>query len=76
MLWHGYYGWSSWPMMGGLVFLGCMVLLIAWGIHHAMPRTDGSMFHGKSPLDYLKERYARGEITKEQFEEIKRDLLS
>ncbi len=30
--------------------------------------------HRETPLDILKARYARGEITKEQFEEMKRDL--
>lgn len=29
---------------------------------------------GQAPLDTLKARYAKGEITKEQFEEMKRDL--
>ncbi len=29
---------------------------------------------GQTPLDILKARYAKGEITKEQFEEMKRDL--
>ena len=29
---------------------------------------------GQTPLDILKARYAKGEITKEQFEELKRDL--
>ncbi len=35
-----------------------------------------SMWSGQdeSPLDALKRRYARGEITKEQFEEMKRTL--
>lgn len=75
-MWHGYYG-GGWPMLvGGFLFWGCIVALVAWAIHRLTGRRDDGPYHGKSPLDHLKERYARGEITKREFEEIKRDLFA
>ena len=77
-MWHGNYAWSAWPMLaGGILFWGSIISLIAWGIHRATRHPDSGSRHyyGKAPLDHLKERYAKGEITKLQYEEMKHDLM-
>ncbi len=77
-MWHGFYG-GGWPMLaGGVLFWGSIIFLIAWGIHRTTRHHEaGAQYtYGKSPLDHLKARYAKGEISKEQYEEIKRDLMT
>lgn len=80
MMW-GDYGWG-WGMGFGmisvvlfwvLVILGIVILVkwIAGGSSSASPPPPA-----KTALDILKERYARGEIDKQEFEEKKRDLSS
>ena len=75
--------WGSWTGMGlgfmifgGLIFVAfwvAVIWLIVWGIRRfTEPRASNVV--GKSPLEIAKERYARGEITKEQFEQLKKDL--
>jgi putative membrane protein len=76
-MWEG--GWMGWffgPLMM-IVFLFAaivlIVLVVRWlggtghGAAHHMPPT-------KTPLDILKERFARGEIDKDEFEERRRYL--
>jgi len=76
VMWHGYYYGGGWPMiLGSVLFWGAIIALIAWAIHRLTGRRDDGAYLGISPLDHLKERYARGEITKEEYEQIKRDLL-
>ncbi len=48
-----------------------IVLVVVWLAKSAGKATGGS---SQSPLDILKMRYAKGEITKEQFEEMKQTL--
>lgn len=51
------------------------VLLVVWLVRSLTgPSPTSTATTGLSPLDILKMRYAKGEITKEQFEEMKRDL--
>ena len=66
-----------------ILVLIAVVLLIRWLVTAGGNRTPVSQNpqtpqtpHGtvESALDILKKRYARGEITKEQFELMRRDL--
>jgi putative membrane protein len=87
----GYGGWGMGPgMMGwgygmgwmGMIFMAAfwiavivgIVFLIRWLVvstGSAVNRNQGE----DSALEILKKRYAKGEIKKEEFEEIKRDLI-
>ena len=49
------------------------IILLAKG--YLSPGEKESEPMGESALDVLKKRYARGEISKEEFEEKKRDLM-
>lgn len=72
-------GFSGWMMFGGvfmLVFWGGLIALIVWGITKITRKTDSGrkVSEQSDPLDIAKERYARGEITKKEFEQLKKDL--
>ena len=59
----------------GLVIWGIISLARgSFGGGHACGHDHGGVAHEKSPLDILKERYAKGEINKQEFEEKKKDL--
>lgn len=53
-----------------------IIALIVWGVI-ALSRRGSSMSEmppKREPLDIARERYAKGEITKEEFEEIRKSL--
>ncbi|MCR4281337.1 MAG: SHOCT domain-containing protein [Candidatus Kaiserbacteria bacterium] len=61
--------------IGMLAFWALVIAGIVWLVRNASGTSNGSTTsaHG-SPLDILKTRYAKGEITKEQFESMKKDI--
>ncbi|HET7833310.1 MAG TPA: SHOCT domain-containing protein [Gallionella sp.] len=71
----GYYGWGWGMGISMLLFwvlvIAAIVLLIKFTASGGVDRS-----REKSALDILKERYARGEIEREEFEQKKRDLES
>ena len=71
------YDFGGWGMLFGgilmLLFWGGIIALIVWGVTK-LTRHDNNTIRSSNPLDLVKERYARGEITKDQFEQLKKDL--
>ena len=75
-----YVGWGMdrgggiW-MIGGLLLLIGLVILVVWAVNKLSARDRPSSRPSSStPLEILRERFARGEITAEQFEQAKKTL--
>ena len=68
---HGGWGWAwvAFGMAWMVLFWGGIIAVVVW----AISRGTGN-WEGRSPLDIAKERYARGEITQEQFQQLQKDL--
>ena len=78
----GYGGWNNMMGWNGLGLLGWIPMLLFWtllilGVVALFRYLGGSTRIGNketAPFDILKERYAKGEIDKKEFEEMKKEL--
>ncbi len=67
-------------LFGGLLMLAFWVLIIGGAVWWVVTLARGTATNAhppgsaQTPLEILRMRYAKGEITKEQFDEMKRDL--
>ena len=72
---HFGYGWG---MGFGWIFMIIFWVVVIIGVVYLIKLISGgtkSEEKTESALDILKKRYAKGEISKEEFEEKKKDLL-
>jgi putative membrane protein len=77
MMWQYGAGWGWWMAFGWIwmiVFWG----LIIWGVYTLVSKLSGSRGESTPPretaMDILQRRYASGELTREQFDEMREHL--
>mgnify|MGYP001545770515 CR=1 FL=1 len=70
----GWFGMIFMIIFWGLIIVG-LVLLIRWLIQNTSSRTSSDVSTGSKAMDILKERYAKGEINRDEFESMKKDLF-
>ncbi len=72
-------GWWMFPMAMPIIMLVVLVLVLYFLLGRGFRPPWWDRYPGRdsgSALDILKKRYAKGEITKDEFEQMKKDLLS
>ncbi len=69
--WHMGTGWWIVMPIMMVIFWGGVIAVAVWGIR----QFTGDRRRDRSALDIAKERLARGEITKEEFDRIRGDLV-
>jgi len=78
--WGGYgaaYG-NPWGSLFSFIFMALFMVALVVGVLYMLRHTDRHHQHGESTqtsaLDLLNQRYAKGEITQEEYKTIKKDL--
>ena len=70
MMWNWGPG-AGWMLLFMALFWGATILLVIWGVRQF---TSSSRQDRSTALGILEERYARGEIEREEFESRRQDL--
>ena len=73
MMWWPFGMTIGWGMIvWAVVFWGGLIALIVWAVRKLTERSSSTA--KSDPMDIAKERYAKGEISRAEFEQIKNDL--
>lgn len=77
-MWHAREGMGWWMVFGGVLWLmvwGAVIYLIAKASGN-WRYADRRVTSRDEPVEIARRRYAAGEITKEQYERLRSDLMS
>ena len=61
-------------MLLWLLVIAGIVVLVVWAVRSSQGRSSGAPSAEPDAMEIARRRYARGEISKEQFEQLKQDL--
>jgi putative membrane protein len=70
----GMMGWGLLGLLFGLLVLFLFVLAAAYGVKWVWGQRPSGIYGQENALDILKKRYAKGEISREEFERIKKEI--
>lgn len=70
----GFQWWMPFYGMGMMLFWVAVIGLGIWGVSKLVSSKTTSPDSGETPMEILRKRLARGEITTEQFEELQDSL--
>jgi putative membrane protein len=78
MHWFGDYGYGMGSGFGWIfmILFWVVVILLIFAFVKLLSKRSPNETTGKSAEEILKERYAKGEISKEEYEQIKKDIRS
>ena len=63
--------WMGFGIIWMILFWGGLIALIVWGIKKL---SGGGSPRKNDPLDIARERYAKGEISEEEFTQLKKNI--
>jgi putative membrane protein len=70
----GWFGMIFMLLFWVLIIVG-IVFLIRWLVQNRGSRSSSGVGTGSQAMEILKERYAKGEITSDEFESMKKEIL-
>ncbi len=73
----GNYGWGmmgGWGMLTMALFWIGLILLIVWVVRAVIGASPSGGGGSSNARDILDQRYARGEITRKEYEQMKKDI--